>query len=382
VNANDDKESIVAYEKDMMRDGNKLDEFVDGEDWNDALESNIDGAFLSTNSISYDNNKDDEDIITKNQIDYDNQETAELESSEEETAEEEVPEEIFDDEVVEEEQDENDGSSNRRRKLTWKIKIRRVFHHHSRGSDADAKAKPIDPVQALLESGGKVVEVFVFLFAGSAVTTTIIGSYLSLASAFQSISYDFGYGCGVFMRRSRKAFRKKSLALFSKIITSNPFNPGSDHHSLPTKNECEYYGQFFIVFAAVGPSVIVACHGPELFYGVVKFSGGFIVPLLYLLVPALMVRATRKGHCLSGLYDLESYKNLVIAEDERKQQQQDNLHAHSEEKNSPPFWLDAAIWKERDRSEPLTWGGDFSLFLLCFCSVGLVLANTYQYLVS
>jgi hypothetical protein len=273
------------------------------------------------------------------------------------------------------------------------MRIRRVFHHHRHESDDASKPAPIDPVQVLLESGGTIVEVFVWLFAGSAVVTTIIGSYLSLASAFQAISYDFGYGCGVFARRSRKAFRKKSLALFSNLVTSNPFAPaigaGSDHHSIPTKNECEYYGQFFIVVAAVAPSVIVACHGPELFYGVVKFSGGFIIPLLYLLAPAMMVRATRTGHCLTGLVDLDAYKNVVTDEDERggkssstpsssmKRNQQNPIV-----KASPPFGLDAPIWKERDRSMPMTWGGDLSLLALAAVSLGLVLANTYTYLVD
>ena len=191
----------------------------------------------------------------------------------------------------------------------------------------------------------------------------------------------------MFVRRSRKAFRKKSLAIFSNLVTSNPFAPvtgaGTDHHSIPTKNECEYYGQFFIVVAAVAPSVIVACHGPELFYGVVKFSGGFIIPLLYLLVPAMMVRATRTGHCLTGLVDLDAYKNVVTDEDERKQKTATKDRCKSAVfKAAPPFGLDAPIWKERDRSTAMTWGGDVGLFALAAVSVGLVLANAYTYLVA
>jgi hypothetical protein len=44
--------------------------------------------------------------------------------------------------------------------------------------------------------------------------------------------------------------------------------------------------------------------------------------------------------------------------------------------------LDAPIWKERDRSTPMTWGGDFGLLALAAVSVGLVLANTYSYLIA
>ena len=369
---NDAKE-MLAFERALISDKSKLDEFVErgpGEEWNSALESDIDDALANLERESLDdddggNDEADTDISSPNALEE---------------------ESLLDDGI-------HRRAKNRRRNLLWKIKIRRVFHHHRHESDDASKPAPIDPVQVLLESGGTIVEVFVWLFAGSAVVTTIIGSYLSLASAFQAISYDFGYGCGVFARRSRKAFRKKSLALFSNLVTSNPFAPaigaGSDHHSIPTKNECEYYGQFFIVVAAVAPSVIVACHGPELFYGVVKFSGGFIIPLLYLLAPAMMVRATRTGHCLTGLVDLDAYKNVVTDEDERggkssstpsssmKRNQQNPIV-----KASPPFGLDAPIWKERDRSTPMTWGGDLSLLALAAVSLGLVLANTYTYLVD
>lgn len=364
---NDEKE-MLAFERALISDKSKLDEFVErgGEEWNSALESDIDDALanLGRESLDDDSGNDEADtgISSPNALEE---------------------ESLLDDGI-------HRHAKSRRRNLLWKIKIRRVFHHHRHESDDASKPAPIDPVQALLESGGTIVEVFVWLFAGSAVVTTIIGSYLSLASAFQAISYDFGYGCGVFARRSRKAFRKKSLALFSNLVTSNPFAPaigaGSDHHSIPTKNECEYYGQFFIVVAAVAPSVIVACHGPELFYGVVKFSGGFIIPLLYLLAPAMMVRATRTGHCLTGLVDLDAYKNVVTDEDERGKSSTPSSSMKRNQppivKASPPFGLDAPIWKERDRSTPMTWGGDLSLLALAAVSLGLVLANTYTYLVD
>lgn len=358
--SNKNAKEMLAFEQALISDKSKLDEFVEkgGEEWNSALESDIDDTFANLNGENYVNEMDA---------------TSSSSSATSAAALEKEEESLLD-----------DGIHRRRRNLLWKIKIRRVFHHHRHEGDDASKPAPIDPVQALLESGGTIVEVFVWLFAGSAVVTTIIGSYLSLASAFQAISYDFGYGCGVFARRSRKAFRKKSLALFSNLVTSNPFAPatgaGSDHHSIPTKNECEYYGQFFIVVAAVAPSVIVACHGPELFYGVVKFSGGFIIPLLYLLAPAMMVRATRTGHCLTGLVDLDAYKNVVTDEDERKAK--DPPSHNGVVKASPPFGLDAPIWKERDRSTPMTWGGDFGLLALAAVSVGLVLANTYSYLVA
>ena len=353
ISSNANAKEMLAFEQALISDKSKLDEFVEkgGEEWKSALDGDIDDAFTN------------------------------LEEERERSSESPSP---FDDGDMSANRL-DDG--NRRRNLLWKIKIRRVFHHHRRNSDDASKPMPIDPVQALLESGGTIVEVFVWLFAGSAVVTTIIGSYLSLASAFQAVSCDFGYGCGVFVRRSRKAFRKKSLAIFSNLVTSNPFAPvtgaGTDHHSIPTKNECEYYGQFFIVVAAVAPSVIVACHGPELFYGVVKFSGGFIIPLLYLLVPAMMVRATRTGHCLTGLVDLDAYKNVVTDEDERKQKTATKDRCKSAVfKAAPPFGLDAPIWKERDRSTAMTWGGDVGLFALAAVSVGLVLANAYTYLVA
>ncbi len=352
ISSNANAKEMLAFEQALISDKSKLDEFVEkgGEEWKSALEGDIDDTFTN------------------------------LEEERERSSESPSP---FDDGDMSANRL-DDG--NRRRNLLWKIKIRRVFHHHRHNSDDASKPVPIDPVQALLESGGTIVEVFVWLFAGSAVVTTIIGSYLSLASAFQAVSCDFGYGCGVFARRSRKAFRKKSLALFSNLVPSNPFAPatgaGTDHHSIPTKNECEYYGQFFIVVAAVAPSVIVACHGPELFYGVVKFSGGFIIPLLYLLVPAMMVRATRTGHCLTGLVDLDAYKNVVTDEDERKQKTAAKDTKSAVFKAAPPFGLDAPIWKERDRSTAMTWGGDVGLFALAAVSVGLVLANAYTYLVA
>jgi len=94
----------------------------------------------------------------------------------------------------------------------------------------------------------------------------------------------------------------------------------------------------------------------------------------------MMVRATRTGHCLTGLVDLDAYKNVVTDEDERKAK--DPPSNNGIVKASPPFGLDAPIWKERDRSTPMTWGGDFGLLALAAVSVGLVLANTYSYLVA
>ena len=96
----------------------------------------------------------------------------------------------------------------------------------------------------------------------------------------------------------------------------------------------------------------------------------------------MMVRATRTGHCLTGLVDLDAYKNVVTDEDERKQKTAAKDTKSAVFKAAPPFGLDAPIWKERDRSTAMTWGGDVGLFALAAVSLGLVLANKYTYLVA
>ena len=101
-----------------------------------------------------------------------------------------------------------------------------------------------------------------------------------------------------------------------------------------------------------------------------------------------MVRATRTGHCLTGLVDLDAYKNVVTDEDERGGKIIDAVVVDEEKPTKSHRQSLASVWvrradMERTRSidaDDLGWR--FKSSRVGRGQFRLVLANTYTYLVD
>ena len=158
--------------------------------------------------------------------------------------------------------------------------------------DGRSRSDPaMDPVNVLLSRGGALEENITFVFAMSAVLTTLIGSYLSLSEFFSELfSNDAGHTegaveiemTGIADTAKEHAARRTALSGLSDALD------GGAGTSWFSSNKAR-----MVCAATTLPSVAVACVGPQVFYEVIRFSGSFIVPTLFCVAPPAMAWAMR-----------------------------------------------------------------------------------------
>jgi len=144
-----------------------------------------------------------------------------------------------------------------------------------------APGSALDPLNLLLSQHG--LGFWVTSLAFSAVTTTVIGSYLALEHFFWDI----------FDRRKVQTVLKKDC------ITKAPTHLSTESVSL-SLSQLKLPVHFFVRSLTVLPSLCFALLGPHMFYAAVEFAGAFPVTALWCVAPPLMAIATnyslRKGN--------------------------------------------------------------------------------------
>ena len=212
-----------------------------------------------------------------------------------------------------------------------------------RRRSADAKA--LDPVNILLSQGGAVEEAITWVFAMSAVLTTLIGSYLALQGFFSEMLSSStssspsssllgaskngksqpeeawkerggggGGGGGGEVEMVQGGGSRDDTAAVTKVNALSQSSDAPDEGgsgigdrgwgengvSSSSSSSSSSNNDLTVAAVTVLPSAAVACIGPQVFYEVIRFSGSFIVPTLFCLAPPAMAWATRYHHYHRG----------------------------------------------------------------------------------
>lgn len=154
--------------------------------------------------------------------------------------------------------------------LTWNAVAVGLAPQASAGAGASLAAT--DPINLLLAEGGPVFSVLTGIFALSAAATTVIGMNVSLVDL---------------ITEALSNLRKGATGAQADAAQVQSPAPAEEHTDEPSK--------LLAALLAGVPAIGLASLSPSIFYDVMGYSGAYIVPSLFCVLPPAMAWALGRG---------------------------------------------------------------------------------------